>query len=262
MSSVVGWPDPRGLLLGLLSVFVGQVVVVSYHYARLHLCDGVRSVQKRPRSYRFRDGVASHLGAPGGVALLVAYLSSTWMLGLLPPSYYEFDGAVRWTRVAAQIATQDALMYVAHRIEHATSHRGAVGREFYRRSHRPHHRFTNPRLFDAFDGSATDTATMVLLPLFATAHTVRDVSVWEYAAFGTIWSMWLCLIHSETVHPWEPLFRALGLGTAADHHVHHRTFVYNYGHTIMWWDRLLGTYRSPDDVSGTADERVEAIKSA
>ena len=37
--------------------------------------------------------------------------------------------------------------------------------------------------------------------------------------------------------------------TAADHHVHHRTFVYNYGHTMMWWDRLVGTYKSPDEVS-------------
>ena len=44
------------------------------------------------------------------------------------------------------------------------------------------------------------------------------------------------------------LLKSVGLGTAADHHVHHKTFVYNYGHTMMWWDRLAGTYKSPDDV--------------
>jgi hypothetical protein len=35
---------------------------------------------------------------------------------------------------------------------------------------------------------------------------------------------------------------------AADHHVHHRTFVYNYGHTMMWWDWLAGTYKQPESV--------------
>jgi hypothetical protein len=30
--------------------------------------------------------------------------------------------------------------------------------------------------------------------------------------------------------------------------VHHRTFKYNYGHTMMWWDRLAGTYKHPRDV--------------
>ena len=33
--------------------------------------------------------------------------------------------------------------------------------------------------------------------------------------------------------------------TAADHHVHHKLFNYNYGHLFMYWDRLLGTYRDP-----------------
>jgi lathosterol oxidase len=39
----------------------------------------------------------------------------------------------------------------------------------------------------------------------------------------------LTLIHAEYRHPWDPLFRALGWGTAADHHVHHSLFKYNYG---------------------------------
>ena len=36
-----------------------------------------------------------------------------------------------------------------------------------------------------------------------------------------------------------------GLGTAGDHHVHHKCFIYNYGHLFMWWDMMAGTYRSP-----------------
>jgi sterol desaturase/sphingolipid hydroxylase (fatty acid hydroxylase superfamily) len=64
------------------------------------------------------------------------------------------------------------------------------------------------------------------------------------------------------------------LGTAADHHVHHKLFRFNYGHTFMWaefllyifltllksenklgriivrryWDKLFGTYRDPASV--------------
>jgi lathosterol oxidase len=38
-------------------------------------------------------------------------------------------------------------------------------------------------------------------------------------AFGTIYASWLTLIHSEIQHPWDPVFRKLGLGTASDHHV-------------------------------------------
>lgn len=98
--------------------------------------------------------------------------------------------------------------------------------------------------------------------------------------FGSLWSSWLTLIHSEVELPWDPLFNALGLGTAgncsppshplppisptwlcsaADHHVHHRTFVFNYGHTMMWWDRLAGTYKSPKSVRAFTDESTAAI---
>ena len=67
---------------------------------------------------------------------------------------------------------------------------------------------------------------MILIPLAITAQLLH-ANVWEYMAFGAGWSAWLCLIHSEVHHPWDGLFRRLGLGTAADHHVHHRTFIFN-----------------------------------
>ena len=117
-------------------------------------------------------------------------------------------------------------------------------------SHKPHHRFVNPRLFDAFDGSVPDTFCMILVPLAITAQ-LLPANVWEYMAFGASWSACLCLIHSEVHNPWDGLFRRLGLGTAADHHVHHRLFVFNYGHLFMYWDKLLGTYRDPAKLEGT-----------
>mmetsp|Transcript_13536 Transcript_13536/g.34740 ORF Transcript_13536/g.34740 Transcript_13536/m.34740 type:complete len:120 (+) Transcript_13536:114-473(+) len=98
---------------------------------------------------------------------------------------------------------------------------------------------------------------MILIPLALTAQLLH-ANVWEYMAFGASWSAWLCLIHSEVSHPWDPLFRLLGLGTAADHHVHHRTFVHNYGHTMMWWDWLAGTYKAPEMVRHFTDPKQPA----
>ena len=66
-------------------------------------------------------------------------------------------------------------------------------------------------MFDAFNGSVTDTVFMILVPLFITAQSVH-CNVWSYMAFGSIFAGWLTLIHSEMQHPWNPLFQKIGLG--------------------------------------------------
>ena len=104
-------------------------------------------------------------------------------------------------------------------------------------------------MFDAFNGSVTDTVLMILVPLYTTALCVRGVNVWSYMAFGSLYANWLTLIHSEWPHAWDPIFRRLGFGTAADHHVHHKLFTKNYGHLFMYWDYAGGTYRDPANVS-------------
>ena len=118
----------------------------------------------------------------------------------------------------------------------------------YKQSHKPHHRFTNPKMFDAFNGSPTDTLLMILIPLAVTARIV-PANVWSYMAFGSLYANWLTLIHSEYSHPWDKVFRVIGFGTAGDHHVHHKMFKYNFGHLFMYWDMLCGTYKSPTKVS-------------
>ena len=73
---------------------------------------------------------------PGGIMLIVLYLSGTWMFDLMPCSYYHFDGGFRFSMVFLQTVCQDFLMYVMHRMEHKVHHK------FYQFSHKPHHRFT------------------------------------------------------------------------------------------------------------------------
>ena len=238
-------PKPLGLTLGVLAVAVGQVFVLAFFYLYRHryLTRGVEPmpIQARgARPYEFAEGVQTHLSQPEGFVLLVAYLSVTWVLDLMPKSYYSFEGSIQWGNLFACLVTQDGIQYGMHMLEHRLSP------TIYQKSHKPHHRFTNPRMFDAFNGSLTDTILMILIPLFSTANIVRGCNVWTYMAFGSMYANWLTMIHSEYALPWDGVFRRFGLGTAGDHHVHHKVFKYNFGHLFMWFDMLGGTYRRPE----------------
>jgi alternative squalene epoxidase len=176
--------------------------------------------------YHFWESLKEHLSQPEGFLMLGSYLSLSWMLGLMPSTYYSFSGGINWIHVLLQLLIQDAIQFLMHYGEHK------IDSYFYQISHKPHHRFINPKLFDAFNGSPMDTFLMILVPLMITARIV-PANVWSYMAFGTIYANWLTLIHGEYVHSWEFLFRFIGFGTAADHHVHHKLFKFNYGHLFM-----------------------------
>jgi sterol desaturase/sphingolipid hydroxylase (fatty acid hydroxylase superfamily) len=235
-------PDPTGLCYGLLSVVIGQIVVIGYHHWHVHHAASSK-IQKNSIDTRttFWADCVVHLVQPEGFLLIGGYLTGTWMLDLMPASYYTWNGGVSVLNLFLQLCLTDCLQTIMHIGQHKLS------ANIYQRSHKPHHRFLNPKLFDAFNGSASDTACMVIIPLFATANVIHS-NTSTYIAFGTIYSIMLTLIHSEMTHPWDAVFRRFGFGTAGDHHVHHRCFVYNYGHLFMWWDKMAGTYRSPLDV--------------
>jgi sterol desaturase/sphingolipid hydroxylase (fatty acid hydroxylase superfamily) len=237
------WPKPLGLMLGISAVAIGQVfiwiVFYAFKYGHLSMGDEPLSVQtKGARPYEFWEGLVTHISQPEGFVLLGAYLAGTWMLRLMPQSYYSFEGGIQWSHVFLCLAIQDAIQYVMHRLEHS------VSPAFYQKSHKPHHKFTNPRLFDAFNGSMADTICMILIPLYVTANLV-ECNVWTYMAFGSAYANWLTLIHSEYAFPWDGLFHAVRFGTPADHHVHHAFFKFNYGHLFMWSDMICGTYKHP-----------------
>lgn len=244
-------PKPLGLSLGIIAVAIGQffVWIFFYLYKFGFLSGGGEPVSiqsKGSREYEFMEGLKTHVSQPEGFGLLASYLAVTWMFNLMPVSYYSFEGGIQWKETALCLVIQDGIQYVMHRLEHDLS------AAFYQKSHKPHHRFLNPRLFDAFNGSVADTLCMIILPLFVTANIVRTANVWSYMAFGSSYASWLTLIHSEYVFPWDPIFRRLGFGTPADHHVHHAFFKYNFGHLFMWFDQLAGTYRDPKEYAPKA----------
>lgn len=237
---------PLGLTLGISAVAVGHFFLLIYF--RLHqqqYLGKTTAIQSRGAvKYVYSDALKNHLAQPGGFLLLGLYLAITWVFDLLPHAYYSFSGGIQYKQVVMCLICQDFVQFLMHKLEHVAHPK------MYRISHKPHHKFTNPKLFDAFDGSVPDTAIMILIPLFITAHLVRDCNVWTYMAFGSSYANWLTLIHSEVSFPWEGLFRKFGLGTSADHHVHHKFFKYNFGHLFMWFDMLTGTYRNPSAVWG------------
>ncbi len=104
------WPSPVGLSLGILSVAVGQVVVLAYHYTRKHYGwfhpKKIQVQDKVTPGYEYWEGLATHLKQPEGFVLLLLYLSGTWMFNLMPASYYSFEGGVNWVHVIYQLLIQ------------------------------------------------------------------------------------------------------------------------------------------------------------
>lgn len=233
-------PSPLGLSLGILAVVVGQFFMLIYHalHVQGHFGPLIPVQKVGPAPHNFTKAMLEHLSQPEGFVMLGAYLCGTWMFNLMPKSYYSFEGGIDWIAVLLQLLLQDFVQYCMHYGEHK------IHAKIYMYSHKPHHRFTNPKLFDAFNGSPADTFCMILVPLYFTACTIHT-NVWSYMTFGTLYANWLCLIHSEIVHPWDFLFRRIGFGTAADHHIHHKFFTSNYGHLFMYADMVFGTYKDP-----------------
>jgi sterol desaturase/sphingolipid hydroxylase (fatty acid hydroxylase superfamily) len=221
-----------GLCLGISSVLIGQISTITYYVQYSHK----QTVQqKEPRIYPLWETILKHFAELEGIVLLAAYLSTTWYIGWMPLSYYYFSGGISWIDVLSQLLVQDFLQYIMHRFEHHCS-------TIYKYIHKPHHRFTNPILFDAFQGSCGDTIFMILIPLFITSRIVHTNGL-SYMTFGTIYANWLTLIHSEYIHSWDTIFSQIGFGTPMNHHIHHKLYKYNYGHLFTYWDHLFGTYK-------------------
>jgi sterol desaturase/sphingolipid hydroxylase (fatty acid hydroxylase superfamily) len=240
---------PLGLTLGLLAVVVGQIFMLFYFIIKKYLTVNIDIQRTGAREYNLMEGVRTHLAQPEGFIMLGGYLIGTWMAGLMPTSYYSFQGGINVKHVVMQLLLQDFIQYIMHRLEHVG--KGLI----YEVTHKPHHHFTNPRIFDAFNGSIADTFCMILIPLFITKEIVH-CNVWSYMAFGSLYANWLTLIHAEFTHPWDRYFRYIGFGTAGDHHVHHKLFKYNFGHLFMYWDILFQTYKSPTKVSVFNNEYI------
>lgn len=142
----MNFPSPIGLLLGFLFVFIGQVIVLLYYWIRRSLLGSSQFIQMSPPpSSTLWDDLKAHVTAPESFLLVFGYLAFVWMFRLLPASYYDLSGSVVWLHVLLQFVVVDALIYAMHRLEHAWP-------ALYKKSHKAHHVWINPRLYNAFNG--------------------------------------------------------------------------------------------------------------
>mmetsp|Transcript_15195 Transcript_15195/g.23001 ORF Transcript_15195/g.23001 Transcript_15195/m.23001 type:complete len:314 (+) Transcript_15195:31-972(+) len=235
------YPDWWGLWLGIRGVLIGHIVVFTYHYFRKSYLFGKgKCIQQREPDFSWSKELISHGTRPEAFFMLVPYLSVTWMFKLMPESYYDLKTPVSPLKVFAQFAVYDFVTYCVHRCQHKV--------EVVYKTHKDHHAYINPHLFNAYSGSVQDTTLLILIPLYSTVLLLDMIGVniyqQDYAWFGMLYANYFMLIHSEYSHPWDGIFEAIGIGTARDHNVHHSQLRYNFGHFFMWWDQLGGTYLS------------------
>jgi len=224
--------------MGFAGVLIGQIVVLLYYVVRRY---GMKStyVQTRPPDYTtLLDDLKGHASAPESFFMVFGYLTFVWMWKILPPSYYDLNSPVNWFYVLVQFLVVDIFTFMDHLIEHNWP-------ALYKRSHKSHHKFTTPKLYVAFNGAPLDTLSLILIPLFLTSQICYFVNCWSFIAFGAMYASQFTLIHCEFPHPWDHIFQKIGIGTAADHNIHHRLVMFNYGHFFMYWDMIYGTYKNP-----------------
>lgn len=230
--------DLTGLLYGITSVIIGNIFVIGYN----SLKKNQKRIQYSKIEYSIKDEIKKHILNAESFSMLIPYLTITWIFELLPESYYSTIGNFRPYQVLFQLLVVDFYTYCFHVTEHNIIW-------LYKKSHKPHHKYVNPFIFNAFSGTIMDTSILIISPLYLTSQTLRNVNTLEYIIFGTIYSSYFMLIHSEYSHPWDKIFRRLGIGTSSDHNVHHILPRYNYGHFFTYWDRIFSTYRHPVYVS-------------
>lgn len=236
-------PELPGLLYGLGLVAASNALVLAWHAAwrssGLAKPTNMRRHGKTIPDFDWSVNLKKHLSSWEGYILLTTYLSSVWFFELLPNSYYDFESKTNWLDVLLQLIVVDFYGFIVHHIEHFFVN------GFYKKSHKPHHNYINPKLLDAFSGSLVDTLCLILIPLYLTSLTIYWTNTASWAAFGASYSSWFLIIHSEVRQPWDPIFQFLGLGTPADHAVHHALVKYNFAHFFAWFDIIFGTYKHP-----------------
>lgn len=149
--------------------------------------------------------------------------------------YDTFDDAPAWwynyLQIPMFLVFTDFCIYWIHRWLHLPF--------FYKRLHKPHHKWIMPtpfasHAFHPLDGYA-QSFPYHLFPFLFPLQKVAYVFLFVFVNFWTI------LIHDGEYVANNPVING-----AACHAIHHLAFNYNYGQYTTIWDRLGGSYREPD----------------
>ncbi|KAF9379148.1 c-5 sterol desaturase [Podila verticillata] len=161
-------------------------------------------------------------GALACIREMASTMSKPWMDGW---------GYVAVSAVLFVLFT-DFGIYWAHRVLHHPL--------LYRRFHKPHHKWVVPtpfasHAFHFVDGYIQSLPYQIVL-------FVVPLHKYLYFALFTFVNLWTVLIHDNEFFVFSDIFNS-----AAHHTAHHLYFSYNFGQYFTFWDKLGGTYRSPDE---------------
>ncbi|KAJ5083565.1 hypothetical protein N7456_012992 [Penicillium angulare] len=119
-------------------------------------------------------------------------------------------------------------------------HRGLHHPLVYRWCHKPHHKWVVPTPFASYAFHPLDGwAQSLPYHVFPLIFPLQKCAYLGLFMFVTLWTV---LIHDA-----EYLSTSKFINGAACHTMHHLYFNYNYGQYITLWDRLGGTYRTPEE---------------
>ena len=214
-------------IYGILSIFFGQTIIIIYDYF-------IKLNSNKFNLDIYKNNIIKHISNIEGLFLLTSYLIITWKFELLPKSYYIMDFNIEYNKLLFFSLIQDFLQCIVHYLEHKIF--------IIRKYHEHHHIYIIPNIYNAFDGSISDTFLMILIPLYTTTNIIH-INTITYIIFGSFYSMHLFLIHADYDHIWDKYLPYIGIMNAKCHRIHHQKRIYNYSHIYSFWDRLLGTYK-------------------
>jgi lathosterol oxidase len=150
----------------------------------------------------------------------------------------------QWAQIPLFLVFTDCCIYWIHRGLHHPL--------VYKAVHKPHHRWLMPTPYasyafhplDAFVQSLPYHIFPFLFPLQKLIHVLLFVFV----------NLWTVIIHDGEFASHGPI-----LNGAAHHTVHHLYFNYNYGQYTTLWDRLGGSYRSPNESLLRSESRTNGL---
>ncbi|OKL62304.1 putative C-5 sterol desaturase [Talaromyces atroroseus] len=118
-------------------------------------------------------------------------------------------------------------------------HRGLHHPSVYRWVHKRHHKWVVPTPYASYAFNPVD-GWMQSLPyhIFPFLFPLQKVAYLGLFVFVTLWTV---LIHDA-----EYISNSRVINGAACHTMHHLYFNYNYGQFTTFWDRVKGTYQTPD----------------
>jgi Delta7-sterol 5-desaturase len=132
------------------------------------------------------------------------------------------------------LAFAESGIYWAHRLLHV--------QPVYRWLHAVHHRFREPNPSAAYAFNPVDSFFQSLPYHFYVF--IVPTNLWVYFALYLFSSFWTVMIHDRI--RWIPVWLGPFINYTGCHTVHHWYYRYNYGNYFTFWDKLCGTYCSPD----------------